>query len=279
MSIAGGLHKAVEAARQHGCDCVQVFTKNSNQWRAKAITAAEVERFRSALQRCSITHPIAHDSYLINLAAPDEQVWRKSVEAFIVELRRADQLGIAHLVTHPGAFTTSSEAAGLARVIRALDQAHAQTRGIATKCLLENTAGQGTSLGWRFEHLAKILDGVRDPERLGVCLDTCHLFAAGYPLAPAGEYRRTLRQFDRLVGLARVGAWHLNDSKKPLGSRVDRHEHIGRGFLGLEPFRLLLNDRRFRRIPMYLETEHAMHEGRHWVEIDLAVLRGLVKQR
>ncbi len=174
--------------------------------------------------------------------------------ALVVELQRAEQLGIPYVVTHPGSFTTTSEEAGLKQIIRALDEAHAQTRGLKAQVLLENTAGQGSGLGWRFEHLATILDGVRDPERLGVCIDTCHTFAAGYPLAPKKDYLATFRELDRLVGLERIKAFHLNDSKKPFGSRVDRHEHIGKGCLGLEPFKLLLNDRRFRKIPMYLET-------------------------
>jgi deoxyribonuclease-4 len=277
MSIAGGYHKAVETARRCGCDCVQLFTKNNNQWRAKAITERDVAMFQSALAELHVSHPISHDSYLINLAAPDQALWKRSIDAFIVELQRAGQLGIPYVVTHPGAFTTSSEALGLSRVARALDEVHRQTRGITTRCLLETTAGQGSSLGWRFEHLATILDGVKDPDRLGVCVDTCHVFAAGYPLATLKQYRATMRELDKTVGLKQVKAFHINDSKRELGSRVDRHEHIGEGKLGLEPFRHLLNDRRFRKIPMYLETPKGLRGGEELDVINLRTLRGLIE--
>jgi deoxyribonuclease-4 len=277
-SIAGGYYKAVEAAHAGGCDCVQLFTKNNNQWRAKPLTDDDALRFQGKLRELNITHPIAHDCYLINLAAPDEAMWRKSVEAFLVELQRAERLGIPYLVAHPGAFTTSSEEAGLRRVVQALNEAHRQTRGIQARCLLETTAGQGSSLGHRFEHLAAILDGVKDPERLGVCVDTCHIFAAGYPLRTEREYKATMRKLDQTVGLEQIRAFHLNDSKRELGSRVDRHEHIGEGRLGLEPFRHLLNDARFRRVPMYLETPKGTRQGKDLDIINLETLRGLVER-
>jgi deoxyribonuclease-4 len=199
------------------------------------------------------------------------------VEAFVVELRRAERLGIEYLVTHPGSHTGGSEEAGLGRVVAALNEVHAQTDGLRAKCLLENTAGQGTSLGWRFEHLAAILDGVRHPERLGVCIDTCHLFAAGYPLGTRREYLSTIRKLADLVGLERIKAFHLNDSKRELGSRVDRHEHIGQGRMGLEPFRHLLNDRRFRKLPMYLETPKGMKDGRELDAMNLETSRSLIE--
>ena len=276
-SIAGGYHKAVERAGARGCDCVQLFTKNNSQWRAKRITPGEAEQFRAALSQLGISHPVAHDSYLINLASPDEELWRKSLHAFIVELRRAETLGIPYVVTHPGAYTTSSEARGLGRVIHALDEIHKQTRGVGAKCLLETTAGQGTSLGWRFEHLAAILDGVKDPDRLGVCFDTCHVFAAGYPMASRKEYKATMKALDATVGLKQIKAFHLNDSRRELGCRVDRHAHIGRGQMGLEPFRHLLADRRFRKIPMYLETPKGQEEGVDLDVINLTTLRGLIE--
>lgn len=279
MSIAGGYYKAVQTASDCGCDCVQLFTKNNNQWRAKELTDDDVTRFRIKLEELGIGHPIAHDSYLINLAAPDDTLWKKSVDAFVIEMFRADRLGIPYVVTHPGAYTTSSEEAGLARIVQALDEVHRQTRGITSRCLLETTAGQGTNLGWKFEHLATILDGVQDPDRLGVCVDTCHVFAAGYPLGTEREYRRTMRQLDQIVGLERVKAFHLNDSKRELGSRVDRHEHIGEGHLGLEPFRLLLRDRRFRKVPMYLETPKGQRDGQELDMLNLATLRGLIAEK
>ena len=221
-------------------------------------------------------HPLAHGSYLINLASPDETLWRKSIAAFVVELRRAETLGIPYVVTHPGAFTSGSEAGGLRRIVAALDEIHAQTQGIRAQCLLETTAGQGTCLGCRFEHLAAIIEGVAEPDRLGVCFDTCHVFAAGYPLDTLRHYRSTMRAFDRLVGVDRIKAFHLNDSRRELGSRIDRHEHIGRGQIGLGAFRNLLSDRRFRRVPMYLETPKGQEKGVDWDVINLRTLRELI---
>jgi len=279
MSIAGGYYKAVEIAKRHGCDCVQLFTKNNNQWRAKPISDEEAQRFRSALSDTGVGHVIAHDSYLINLASPDDVLWQRSIEAFVVELRRADQLGIEYVVTHPGACVGASEAEGLARVAAALDRVHRQTEDAHARTLLETTAGQGTSLGWRFEHLAEIMATVRFSDRLGVCVDTCHIFAAGYPLATRRQYRATMAELDAVVGLENVRAFHLNDSKREFGSRVDRHAAIGEGHLGTEPFRHLLNDPRFRNVPMYLETPKGLEDG---VELDLrnlATLRGLVGGR
>src|SRR5262245_52294094 len=284
-SIAGGYYKAVEIARYVGCDCVQIFTKNNNQWRAKELTDDDVALFHAKLKELNISHPLAHDSYLINLASPDKALWKKSVDAFVVEMLRAERLGIPYVVTHPGAYTSSSESVGIATVVRALDEVHRQTRGIKAKCLLENTAGQGSCLGSRFEHLAAMIDGVKDPDRLGVCIDTCHTFAAGYPLGSSltltlsqreREHRDTMRALDQTVGLKLVKAFHLNDSAKPLGSRVDRHAHIGRGLMGKEPFRLLLNDRRFRKVPMYLETPKGMEKGKDLDAINLRTLRSLI---
>jgi len=278
MSIAGGYYKAVEVARRCGCDCVQVFTKNNNQWRAKAISDEEASRFKSTLAELKIAHPIAHDSYLINMASPVDELWQRSLEAFIVELQRADQLGIPYVVTHPGASTTSSEEEGLRRVILALDEVHAQTRGVTSRCLLETTAGQGSTLGWKFEHLATIMDGVKDPDRLGVCVDTCHIFAAGYPLGTEKEFKATFKALDKSVGCKSVKAFHLNDSKRELGSRVDRHDHIGEGKLGIEPFRFLMNDSRFRKTPMYLETPKGEKDGVELDVLNLARLRGLIEK-
>lgn len=295
-SAAGGLYRAVERAHAVGCDCVQLFTgnpraypklekvvqsgglltKNNNQWRTKELTDEDADKFQSALARLGIQCPIAHDSYLINLASPNQELWAKSVEAFRVELLRAEKLGIPYVVTHPGAFTDSSEQAGIERVIEVLDLVHRDTAGIKACTLLENTAGQGTCLGWRFEQLSAIIQGVQERDRLGVCLDTCHVFAAGYPLAAAHEYESTIAQLAKIVGLDRVKAIHVNDSKQPLGSRVDRHAHIGRGQLGLEPFRHLLNDPRFRHTPMYLETAKEEEGDEEMDVVNLRVLRGLI---
>jgi deoxyribonuclease-4 len=279
QSIAGGYYKAVEIAHRTGCDCVQVFTKNNNQWRAKEITPEDVRQFREALAALNIAHPLSHDSYLINLASPDDELWKKSIDAFVVELQRAELLGIPYVVMHPGSYTTTSEEQGLKRIIAALDEVHRQTKGLVAQCLLENTAGQGSNLGWRFEQLAAILDGVREPNRLGgMCIDTCHLFAAGYAMATEKEFKATLREFDRVVGVDRIKAFHVNDSKAKFGSRVDRHAHIGRGEIGLEAFRLLVNDRRFRGTPMYLETPKGVEDGKDLDEINLQTLRGLKKR-
>ncbi len=276
MSIAGGYYKAVEAAAKCGMDCVQIFSKNNNQWRAKDLSDDDIARFQAALAESKIAHSVSHDSYLINLASPDKTLWDKSLEAYTVELQRAAALGIPYVVMHPGAFTSDSEEAGLGRVIEGLNAAHKATAKLAVNTLLETTAGQGSTLGWRFEHLATIIQGVKKPERLGVCLDTCHVFAAGYPLGTKADYQATMGEFDRIVGLDRIKAFHLNDSKKGLGSRVDRHEHIGRGQLGLEAFRLLLNDRRFRHVPMYLETAKEQENGEEMDVVNLRTLRGLI---
>ncbi len=275
LSIAGGYHKAVEKAQLCGCDCVQLFTKNNTQWRARPITAEESRRFRAALAELDISHPIAHTSYLINLASPDRALWPKSIDAMVVELHRAATLGIPYVVLHPGAYTTSSHARGLRRIIRALDAVHAQTRGVEARCLLETTAGQGTSIGHRFEHLGAILGSVKDPDQLGICFDTCHVFAAGYPLGTRKQYRATMKTLDEIVGLEKIKAFHLNDSRRELGSRVDRHEQIGHGKLGLTAFGHLLADRRFRRTPMYLETPKGKKDGVDWDVINLKTLRDL----
>jgi deoxyribonuclease-4 len=277
MSIAGGYYRAVEEADRCHCDCVQLFTKNNNQWRAKPITETETQRFSDALRDKRISHPISHSSYLINLASPDTELWKKSINAFVVELQRAEQLGIPYVVVHPGSFTSSSESKGIKRIIQALNEIHKQTTDLGAACLLETTAGQGSSLGWKFEQLAAMIDGARNPDRIGVCFDTCHVFAAGYPLDTKKNYQSTIRALNRTVGLKKVKAFHLNDSKRELGSRVDRHEHIGQGELGLEPFRHLLNDRRFKRIPMYLETPKGTRGNKPLDVINLRRLRKLVK--
>lgn len=276
MSIAGGYYKAVEAAQRAGCDCVQIFTKNNNQWRAKELTDSDIERFQTALKENGISHPISHDSYLINLASPDDALWKKSIDAFVIELQRAERLGIAYVVAHPGAFTTSSEEAGISRIAAGLAEVHRQTPKIKARCLLETTAGQGSNLGWRFEHLAEIMEQTDNPDRLGVCFDTCHVFAAGYAMGTEKEYKATMKSLNATVGVKQVRAFHLNDSLKPLGSRVDRHAGIGRGEMGVEPFRFLLNDRRFKKVPMYMETPKGEEKGRDLDEINLAVLRDLI---
>jgi deoxyribonuclease-4 len=279
MSIAGGHHNALLAARKLGCDTVQLFTKNSNQWNAKELAPEDIRAFRRTLRQTRLRPAISHDSYLINLASPDDALYRRSIEAFLIEMERAEYLGLRYLVTHPGCHMEAGEEAGLARVARALDEVQRRCPGFKVQVLLETTAGQGSSLGYRFEHLAKILALVADPDRYGVCFDTCHVFAAGYGLAPLAEYQATMRLFDRLVGLRRIKVFHVNDSLRPQGSRVDRHAHIGKGHLGLEPFRMLVNDRRFRNRPMVLETPKEGDKRQTVDAINLRILRGLVGNR
>jgi len=272
MSAAGGCDKAVRAASKIGFQAVQLFTKNNNQWKAPALTDAHVAAFRLAVGETGVGPPVAHNSYLINMGSPDDALWNRSIDAMAVEVERCAALGIGDLVAHPGAHVGSGEEAGLARVASALDEVHRRTRGVGVTIDLETTAGQGTCLGHRFEHLGRVFGLVSEPERLGVCVDTCHIFAAGYPLATAAEYDETMGDLDRAVGLGRVRVWHLNDSLKERGSRVDRHAGIGRGHLGAEPFRRVVNDRRFRGVPMIMETPKGTEEGE---ELDALYLRTL----
>jgi deoxyribonuclease-4 len=278
MSIVGGYFKAVEAAASFKMDVVQLFTKNSNQWKAKPILDSEINEFRAALKSTGVRFPVAHDSYLINLASPDDALRKKSLQAFTIELERAEALGLMGVVMHPGSCLDSSEDEGLARIVVSLDEAHHRTKGFQTLTLLETTAGQGSNLGYRFEHLARIANDVAAPERIGVCVDTCHIFAAGYPITTEAEYRATMDEFDDVVGIQRIRAFHLNDSLRELGSRVDRHAKIGTGKLGLAPFRLLLNDPRFANVPMYMETPKGEEDGEQLDAINLRTLRGLIRK-
>lgn len=276
MSIAGGYYKAVNAAAAAGCQCVQVFTKNNNQWRAKEMTDEDAQKFKDAMATHGINHPLSHASYLINLASPKQELREKSIEAMIVELERANMLGIPNVVFHPGSFTTSSEEEGLDAIVECLNEILEKTASLDSIPLLENTAGQGSNLGWQFEHLGYIIDNVKQPDRLGVCIDTCHTFAAGHPLGTPADYQATFQAMDDAFGIGRIKAIHLNDSKKEFGSRKDRHEHIGEGEMGIEPFRLLMNDSRFVDVPMYLETEKGERDGEDMDQMNLATLRGLV---
>ena len=280
MSIAGGYYKSIDSGAAAGCQCVQLFTKNNNQWRAKDISDEDISLFKTQLVTHGIKHTLSHASYLINMASPKDELWEKSVAAFAIELQRAELLGIPYVVVHPGSFTTSTAAEGIQRIAVALDEVHSQLPNLKAKCLLETTAGQGSNLGWRLEELADMLQLCQSSERVGICVDTCHMFAAGYDLRDESTYTQTWEQFDQLIGLERLLAFHLNDSKKELGSRKDRHEHIGDGEMGLEPFRLLLNDPRFTNIPMYLETAKGDRancpEELTWDQCNLKTLRGLI---
>jgi deoxyribonuclease IV len=254
LSIAGGLPRAVDRAEASGCQALQIFTKSAGQWRARDLPLEEIALFRRRVRQTKIRPVIAHNSYLINVAAADPALRRQSIAALGDELDRAESLGLDALVMHPGSYTSGTERDGLRLIGEALAAILESRPGGHARLLLEHTAGQGTNLGHRFEHLAEIIDGLGGSPRVGVCLDTCHLLAAGYDIVSEDGYHETFHQFGRLVGFSRLKAFHLNDSKKPCGSRVDRHEHIGKGCLGLEPFRRIVNDPRFARLPMLLET-------------------------
>lgn len=280
LSIAKGLDAAVSKATELAFDTVQVFTKNQQQWRVKPLEQLVIDSWCAACTKAKFKHTVAHDSYLINLASPDDALRQKSIELFVEEVRRCDLLGIPYLVTHPGAHMgtrdhAADEAAGLARIVASLDEVlDVLPDGTTTVCL-ESTAGQGSSLGHRLEHLATILAAVKRPERLGVCLDTAHLFAAGYDFR-GDKYGAFVRDLERHLGKGRVKVWHLNDSKKALGSRVDRHDHIGHGTIGLEGFRPIVLDKRWRKTPKILETAKEDHEsGRPWDAVNLETLRSL----
>lgn len=276
MSISGGYYRAVERAAEVGCDCVQLFTKSNKMWRAKSLTDDDCDLFSTSLKELDISHPIAHSSYLINLGSPDKAVWKKSLDGMVIELQRAERLGIPWVVMHPGSYVSSTEQQGMHKIIRGLNEMMSQTSGLSVGCLLETTAGQGTNLGWRFEHLAALLSRVRDPARFGICFDTCHVFAAGYALSHEKDYKAAMREFNKVVGIKQIKAFHLNDSKGQLGSRKDRHEHIGKGQLGKPAFRHLLNDQRFRQTPMYLETPKENDKGKPMDQVNLRALRRLI---
>ncbi len=279
LSIAGGYYKAVNKAAELGLETVQIFTKNNNQWKGKPLTDDDCRMFKEAVEETGIQTPCGHDSYLINLASPDTELFEKSRDALIIELERAEALGLAGVVMHPGSFVKDTEQGGLKRIAQGIDQVHKATKGYRCQLWLETTAGQGTNLGHRFEHLQQILETVKQNERLSVCVDTCHIFAAGYPLIKKAEYNATFEELDEKIGLERIRAFHINDSKKPLGSRVDRHAHIGEGELGLEPFRHLVNDKRFSKLPMYLETKKEERDGEEMDAVNLKTLKSLMKKK
>ncbi len=253
-SAAGGVWRALERAAELDCGAVQLFTRNQNQWRAKPLAASDVDRFRKLARRWPPHRLISHGSYLVNPASPEPATRERSIVALIDELQRAERLGLAGVVLHPGSHVGAGVATGVRRVGAFLDRVFERTAGFATRLLLETTAGQGSNLGADLEELEGIYDAVRRPERLGVCLDTCHLFAAGYPIHEAEGLEATIGEIDRRLGLDQVRAVHLNDSKQPFGSRRDRHEHIGAGHLGRAALARIVSDRRLGDVPMVLET-------------------------
>jgi deoxyribonuclease-4 len=274
MPVAGGLHTAIAAGEEIGCTAAQLFTANPRQWNAVAPGEEDVAAFREAVASSQIRFLCAHDSYLINLAAPNPKVLGPSLRAFVHELERADALGIPWVVTHMGAHLDSGEEVGLDRLIASVRRILNETEGLEAGIALETTAGQGTGLGYTFEQLQRVLEGVGESPRVGVCLDTCHIHAAGYDLAGEAGYEAVLSAFSVAIGLDRLKVIHCNDAKKERGSRVDRHEHLGRGAIGIETFARLVNDPRLARIPLIVETPEAETMHRE----NVAVLKGLIRQ-
>ena len=273
FSIAGGLHRALAAAADYGCTAVQIFTKNANTWKERTLTADDVRRFAAARRETGIRHLASHTSYLINLASPDASKHAMSCAALAAELTRCAALEIPYLVLHPGAHMHSGRDAGIARVAAAVNRIFADLAGNPTRLLLETTAGQGTGLGHTFTQLAAIMARIEDRDRVGVCLDTCHVFAAGYDLRTEAAYARTLEAFDAAVGLGSLCWIHLNDALQELGSRIDRHAHIGQGCIGEAGFRLIMNDPRLDHIPKVLETPKKTGT-QDWDRVNLDKLRG-----
>ncbi|MBD3234416.1 MAG: deoxyribonuclease IV [candidate division Zixibacteria bacterium] len=275
MSIAGGVYKAIEAGIEFDCTAIQMFTKSSNQWRAKVLKQDEIDRFIQ-LQEETDLMIAAHDSYLINLGSPKKDLLKKSREAFMVEMQRCEILNIPYLVTHPGSHVGVGEEKGMEIIVESLGWLHSKTEDFKVKICLETTAGQGTNLGFKFEQIAYMIENAEQNERLGVCMDTCHILAAGYEIRNKKAYNKTIKEFDEIIGLDRLKVLHINDSKKDLGSRVDRHEHIGEGFIGEEPFGYFLNDRRLKKLPFLLETPKG-DDGKMDI-VNLGKLRKLIKK-
>jgi deoxyribonuclease IV len=274
MSIAGGVSESIGRGKSIGCDCIQIFTKSSRTWKNKPYSEEEIAAFKRSLRESEIGCVIAHDSYLVNLGAPDDALRKKSIAGFVDELERCEALGVPWLVTHPGSHVGSGEEVGIATIAASIDKAHKACPGYNVKVALEITAGQGSNLGYSFQQMGRIFNSVKENDRLRLCFDTEHAFAAGYDISSEEGYQRTFAELDEHVGIKRVVAFHLNDSLKPFNSRVDRHEHIGKGHLGTKTFQRLLHDARFFGIPMCLETE----PGPEMKDIaaDLMTLKGLL---
>ncbi len=274
--VSGGPASAIDAADKLGFTAMQIFTKNNNQYFARDLTEDEINSFKEKLSKSNIKFVVSHDSYLINLCAKDPDGLSKSRQAFIKELERCEHLGIPHLNFHPGAHTGQGEEDGIKKIAESLNYAHQKTSGYKAKSMLEATAGQGTTLGYKFEQLRKIIDLVDEPERMTVCIDTAHIWAAGYNIRDPKEYKKVIKEFDEIIGLDRLKCIHMNDSKKELGSKVDRHDHIGKGFIGLEGFTNIMNDKKLEKVPKILETPKEKDQKED-VE-NIKVLLSLVKK-
>ena len=274
VSIAGGVETAPERAKKLTCDCIQIFSKNQQQWKAKPITIEQADLFKENCTKYGVAETVIHDSYLINLGSPDKALLKQSREAFLDEMVRAQHLGVRYLAFHPGSHSGSGESEGLKKIAESMNWVRSEFGGGTVQLLLENTAGQGSALGYSFEHLAKIIGMQEDQKNVGVCFDTAHAYAAGYDLKTKQGYAKTMGMFDDIVGLEYLKAGHLNDCKSAFGSRVDRHEQIGKGNLGLEGFRNLMNDKRLARVPLNLETP----AGDEKYKQELKLLRSLIKK-
>ena len=275
MSISGGIHLAVDRALSIGCTALQVFTKNASQWKSKPLDEVDIQNYKTKIAKASLGPVVAHDSYLINLCGSNVDILEKSRAAFIDELERCEQLGILLLNFHPGAHGGAGMEEGIKKIIESLNIAHEKTKGYKVLSVVETTAGQGTAVGSKFEEVAKIITGVEEPARMAVCIDTCHIFAAGYDIATKKGYKETMEIFDEIIGLEKLVAIHMNDSKKGLGLHVDRHEHIGKGMIGKEGFAILMNDTRLASVPKILETPKS--EDLHEDVENIRLLKSLIK--
>ncbi len=254
FSIAGGLHKALFTASKYGCTALQIFTKNASTWKERRLSSHDIKQFDVARRQSGVESICSHTSYLINLASPEGIKYERSLKALEGELVRSSQLSILYVIMHPGSHMGTGEDKGLHRIAQGINTIFDRTPNIACRLLLETTAGQGSNLGYTFEQLARISDMVEAKERIGFCLDTCHVFAAGYDLRTKKAYQETMQVFDKVIGLDRLCVIHLNDAKKGLGSRIDRHEHIGKGAIGIDAFSFILNDPKLKGLPKILET-------------------------
>jgi deoxyribonuclease IV len=275
VSVAGGLHTAFARATQVGCATMQIFVKNANTWNARPLTDADIASYKTAAAGANVAPVIAHAAYLINLCAISPETLTKSIAGYEDELRRCEAIGVMGLVVHPGAHMGEGEDAGVRKIAESLNTIHSRTKGFSTFTLLEVTAGQGTTVGYKLEHLRDIIGGLDEPSRAGICLDTCHAFAAGYDLRNDDGWGRLMTDIEATVGLDKLKAIHVNDSQKEFGSRRDRHEHIGKGAIGLDGFRFLMNDPRLERIPKVLETDKS--EDLHEDVENMDALRSLIR--
>jgi deoxyribonuclease IV len=275
-SINGGVYNAVDLAEKLGFHAMQIFTKNNNRWHAKELSDEEIDTYKARLKTSDIKVVVAHDSYLINLCSKDTELLNKSRESFLDELKRCELLGIPHLNFHPGAHMGLGESEGIKLIAESINIAHSKTEGYKVTSMIETTAGQGSTMGYKFEHLRKIIDLIDEKERVTICIDTAHIFAAGYDIKDSKNYDNVINEFDNIVGIDRLKCLHMNDSKKPLGSKVDRHENIGKGFIGLEGFTNIMNDKRISHIPKILETP----KGKEQLEdlANLNILKKLIKK-